>query len=692
MRLAYFSPLGPQRSGISDYSEELLPHLAAAGADIDLFVDGFEPSSAEIAARFRRSRLPPRPRRARAPRRIRRRRLPPRQRPPLSRRRSYDAMRAHPGVVVFHDFALQDFFLGLARERGDMRVYLDEVAAVPRRRRRGARPRRRSRAARLPAALRARRSDFPLNCRLARGAEGIIVHSDCRAARASRQSRRASPVAASTTTSPRRPPAASRPRARRRRRRRAPGASSPPSASSRPARASSARCARSPRSRDAYDFRYTLVGETEPLLRRARARPRARPRRPRRDHGPRHARRVRAAHRGDRRGAQPARAHRRRDFGEPLPHHGRGRRGRRLRRRLVRASCPTTAVVKVDAGAHADADAARLPRTAASRTPTCARASARTRAATSSPSTTSSGAPTATSHFIREVVAGRARRRFVARRLDGDLARSASTPDGDDALVRGGRRRGRRARARARLLRRRDDAPRARSRHVARLSRHARRSSHSFESEGATIERRGSARRVERNSARRRSRRTRRRRSNGPSHTPGRSRKVEGVDYKRAAVEYPRKHRRRSATTTSAPSPSTTSPTSRRALRGRRAWTPTRIRHFCDFANIAVALALPPGRRLLDVGCGSGWLSEYFARLGYDVTGIDISPDLIEIARERVARVPYGVDHETPLRCRFLVHDAEGGAARRDSSTPSSATTRSTTSRTSAPSCATSPR
>jgi SAM-dependent methyltransferase len=74
---------------------------------------------------------------------------------------------------------------------------------------------------------------------------------------------------------------------------------------------------------------------------------------------------------------------------------------------------------------------------------------------------------------------------------------------------------------------------------------------------------------------------------------------------------------------------------------------------------MAVALALPPGSRILDVGCGSGWLAEYFARLGYEVTGIDISPDLIEMSRERVARVPYGVDHETPLRCEFRVHDIE---------------------------------
>ncbi|MDQ3746867.1 MAG: class I SAM-dependent methyltransferase, partial [Acidobacteriota bacterium] len=57
--------------------------------------------------------------------------------------------------------------------------------------------------------------------------------------------------------------------------------------------------------------------------------------------------------------------------------------------------------------------------------------------------------------------------------------------------------------------------------------------------------------------------------------------------------------------------------------------------------------------------CGSGWLSEYFARLGYEVRGIDISPDLVEMSRERVARVPYGVDHETGLRCTFQVHDIE---------------------------------
>src|SRR5205823_8200025 len=51
MKLAYFSPLGPQRSGISDYSEELLPHLAES-AEITLFADGFQPTSQALNSNF----------------------------------------------------------------------------------------------------------------------------------------------------------------------------------------------------------------------------------------------------------------------------------------------------------------------------------------------------------------------------------------------------------------------------------------------------------------------------------------------------------------------------------------------------------------------------------------------------------------------------------------------------------------
>lgn len=39
------------------------------------------------------------------------------------------------------------------------------------------------------------------------------------------------------------------------------------------------------------------------------------------------------------------------------------------------------------------------------------------------------------------------------------------------------------------------------------------------------------------------------------------------------------------------------------------------------------------GKRLLDIGCGTGHWSAYFARKGFDVTGVDISEQMIEVAR-----------------------------------------------------------
>ncbi len=48
----------------------------------------------------------------------------------------------------------------------------------------------------------------------------------------------------------------------------------------------------------------------------------------------------------------------------------------------------------------------------------------------------------------------------------------------------------------------------------------------------------------------------------------------------------------------------------------------------------------PAGTALLEAGCGSGHHASYMAEAGYHLTGIDMSADMVELARSRLAEAP----------------------------------------------------
>lgn len=72
----------------------------------------------------------------------------------------------------------------------------------------------------------------------------------------------------------------------------------------------------------------------------------------------------------------------------------------------------------------------------------------------------------------------------------------------------------------------------------------------------------------------------------------------------------------------------------------------------------SVLRALPAwrdGARLLDVGCGTGHWSAFFSARGFQVTGVDIAPAMIAVARgKRIARASFRVAdaHSLPFKDR----------------------------------------
>ncbi len=151
MRLAYFSPMPPEHSGIADYSALLLPALrerievavvrhgrksAPRGTDVALYHVGNNPDAHAWIV---------------------------------------DALRGRPGVVVLHDFVLHHLVAGMTVGRRDGHGYLDlmerEHGVVGRLLAHGVLDKR------IPPLWESRPADFPLAMFVLENATALIVHS-----------------------------------------------------------------------------------------------------------------------------------------------------------------------------------------------------------------------------------------------------------------------------------------------------------------------------------------------------------------------------------------------------------------------------------------------------------------------------------------------------------------------------------
>jgi len=172
MKIALFSPLHPMKSGIADYTEEMLP-LLRKHLEIDLYVDPqFVPTSDSLRSQFG---------------------VFPFRADSFSasgydavvyhmgnyypaHRFIYDALRKNPGIVVLHDYVLQGFYARRAeveKNFGEYRGLLEayygkagsEIADGV------------SRRVQPPIWETEEALDFPLNEEVLDLAEGVIVHS-----------------------------------------------------------------------------------------------------------------------------------------------------------------------------------------------------------------------------------------------------------------------------------------------------------------------------------------------------------------------------------------------------------------------------------------------------------------------------------------------------------------------------------
>ncbi len=124
MRLAFFSPFQPQKSGISDYSEELLPHLARY-AELDLFYAGDRPTNPELARLFALYPIDQFP--VQRAQRGYTTCLYQISNNPLYHMAIYNMLRHYPGITVLHEHILHGLFFSLSWAEEKQAAYWREL-------------------------------------------------------------------------------------------------------------------------------------------------------------------------------------------------------------------------------------------------------------------------------------------------------------------------------------------------------------------------------------------------------------------------------------------------------------------------------------------------------------------------------------------------------------------------------------
>lgn len=80
--------------------------------------------------------------------------------------------------------------------------------------------------------------------------------------------------------------------------------------------------------------------------------------------------------------------------------------------------------------------------------------------------------------------------------------------------------------------------------------------------------------------------------------------------------------------------------------------------HYLAAMAAIFTLLDPPPRRIVDFGCGTGWLALFLAQRGYTVVGVDISTDAIQHAQ--AAAAARGITSVEFIACDYEMFDGGG--------------------------------